>query len=410
MQTLSDSLKTSITRKSPFSPQRDLSSLPTIPLPIATLPFNPLPTPRKNIKPIGAKPLQMRLEEERYLHTLLQLIADANPATLTGILAPQNFRFEYDHNLTKTANVDLTNLVITVSDKFFRRIENDAQAAAILCHEVSHIIRGHEEFLQPPPCVLTDPRYKRAALELEAATKHLAPETSRNIFSRYDTCSDALKKQYYKAYPGELEALEAQRKHASGDEGRKIYKLIQSRLEAFAYKVRTPEAKNFLEALKNERNYERNLEKWKMARHEQHKAIDKILGEENASFNWHEQEADELGLRLFMRAGFRADDFLQTLARTLDKGTNELHSYLTELKKVKNPATYKLPPRGNSNHPSPKWRLANLAIRELRLRYPKEYQSLAKSAPKISSDQANPLGNWLSTIKNKRSPHAMRYH
>ncbi|MEY3901407.1 MAG: Peptidase family [Pseudomonadota bacterium] len=41
--------------------------------------------------------------------------------------------------------------------------------------------------------------------------------------------------------------------------------------------------------------------------------IDEVYGESNAHLNWIEQEADEVGAELFIRAGFKQEDFVQIL-------------------------------------------------------------------------------------------------
>ena len=368
-------------------------------LPEPTLPFNPKPTLRDDLKPIGAKPISQCLEEERYLHSILNRIAKSNSHLFTGKIDANAFRFVYEPQLKGTAKVDKHRLVIAVSGKFFKRVNSDAHVAAIICHEVSHIIRGHLDFGQLPPRVLSHPRYEEQTKRLERARGNLKPEQTAQIFSNFDQCSRALKNRIEIKKPGALDYLEQKWKRASGHDAREIRQEMNRYLESFARFDSSQESKNYLLGLKAERDYQKKLEYFQEILEIREKVADKILGEKGASRNWTEQEADELGLRLFIRAGFHPKDFLGVLVQTLDNNSGELATYLKELNAVEDPTRFRFPERGSENHPSPKWRMANIAIRELRLRYPNEYKSLSESAENMKGNFYSPYGKWLEKIK-----------
>jgi hypothetical protein len=369
-------------------------------LPPETMTFNPVASPRNNLNPIGAKPIGEQLIQERYLHSLLNFIAVKNPQFFNGKLSPENFRFVYSENFKKTANINLTNLTITVSPKFFKNLQNSPQGIAILCHEISHIIRGHTEFIQPPQIALNNPKFIRQKFLFDKASKELQPERTAKVFKEFDESFSLLQKRFTTIHSGELEPLLARWKSSTGKEASIILDSIKEKLEGFANYDNSIESKKYLNALNNEKIYYLNLKKWQQAKKSLNETIDEILGEKDASLNWQEAEADILGFRMFIRAGLDPDDFTKILAKSLDRGDQELLKYLENIKNIKNYNDYKFPPRGGKSHPSPKWRIANLAIRELHLRYPNKYKELIEASNKNIKDTLNAFDNKLAQISH----------
>ncbi|MCX6123720.1 MAG: hypothetical protein NTV34_03065 [Proteobacteria bacterium] len=99
--------------------------------------------------------------------------------------------------------------------------------------------------------------------------------------------------------------------------------------------------------------------------------VKSVVGEEQ-SFNWQEQEADEVGYELYLRAGFRSEDFnwLNRTQMTLAEAAECEDNYISK----------RLPPvRGFLRHPGHCWRIYDIQV--LEADYHKvEYDPLKKVA------------------------------
>ena len=262
-------------------------------LPPSTIPFDPLPAPRADLHPVGAKPDSEQSEAERYLHTLLDMIVAGNSSMFTGMLKPDNFRFEYISEMTRTATVDLTQLVVKVSPRFFTRIRSDAQAAAILSHEVSHVLLGHPDFNMVPDLASKDPRYQEQLAAVEAVRKDLHPETMAAIFEQYKKAEQELKKRYEKVRPGALQPLQSAWQKSSGKEAQQLRDEIRKLLDSFANEDSSSQAQAYQDASYAEHDCIARLDRFKQQNTKLNDVVDEILMDPGAASNWKEQEADE---------------------------------------------------------------------------------------------------------------------
>jgi hypothetical protein len=385
-----------------FLERRAPSSVTQPTLPPASIPFDPQPAPRPDLVPAGALPAAQRSEASQYLQDLFDLIVAGSPLKFKGLLNPQHFRFQCDGSSDRTAVVDVNRLEVTVAPSFFNRVQNDAHAAAIISHEVSHALLGHPDFGHPPPLVQAAAAYRRQQAALAAAQARLQPEKMEPVISRYNVAEQALRDRYEMVYPGRLGPLIEASRRATGETARRLRADIRRQQARFAASDRSREAREYLTASRLEQNLMARLERFNEQRAKLVRVSDRILGEPGTTSNWKEQEADELGFRLFLQAGFEPQAFLHTLATTLDDGTGALQRYWCNLEhqlaRGVDPAAIPVPPRGTGNHPSPQWRIYNLAIRDRRLRYPQEYLEL-ETAPAKLRDRTNPLGRRLARLR-----------
>lgn len=149
-----------------------------------------------------------------------------------------------------------------------------------------------------------------------------------------------------------------------------------AQVKAYAADSQSDAAKQYRGLLADEAAYQQQIARWQAAIKEESQAIDTVMGEKGANANWREEQADTLGLRLFLQWGGRAEDFFNALVRTLSRKDPELVDYIGDLFKSDDLSAVPAPPRGDERHPSPKWRVYNLLVRELHLRYPNEYLKL----------------------------------
>jgi hypothetical protein len=114
-----------------------------------------------------------------------------------------------------------------------------------------------------------------------------------------------------------------------------------------------------------------------------------LIGYDYNRYNWMEAEADQVGLELFMRAGFSpqgSEELFKILIQSVadlsgdnEKKKNAVPECLTRLSELKSGSRTDLPERGRLSHPESCWRLINTQYTELKL-HADHYQSLLKNA------------------------------
>jgi hypothetical protein len=110
------------------------------------------------------------------LNALLKRIADANPETFHGPLAPETFCLLVDNSITKKdARTQPEVKKIIFSRPLLAAAETDDELAAVLSHELAHVSLQHQGMGEWPPRMSTDSVFielKRSAeaVQLEIAT------------------------------------------------------------------------------------------------------------------------------------------------------------------------------------------------------------------------------------------------
>ena len=99
--------------------------------------------------------------------------------------------------------------------------------------------------------------------------------------------------------------------------------------------------------------------------------------------NWREQLADEFGLELYLKAGFRARDYLKEPLEFLLQHIGQGQAYDCSTNR---------PARGRAHHPSLAWRLHHIE---------RHQQHLDRTSPELgalirTNTLVNPLGSWLT--------------
>ena len=135
-----------------------------------------------------------------------------------------------------------------------------------------------------------------------------------------------------------------------------------------------------------------------------------MIGFNYNRYNWMEAEADQVGLELFLKAGFKPDgsqELFKLLMQSVEdsKGANltateeDVTKCLQTLSNLKTGSQVDLPERGNLTHPNTCWRLINTGYTELQI----HSSHYAPYLPKALNDEVIP--GALAAIKQSSSRH-----
>lgn len=349
----------------------DLRKVIAADLPKSLLPFPTKTNIREDLKPLGA--VETRNAREAWLKGQLQEIYEANSVLFEG-LKPEDIRLTYDPDISRMASVDLEGLEITFGPKAFELTQDHEALTAILCHELSHILLGHHSFKTPFPAWVQD-----HPLVADAQAKQ------SELRDRIDVHSVA---ERYQGLASAEESLRAQMVQAG--EIQAPGQATVDMVEAFAKGLgsKSEVGQSYLRLRQAENEYQAQVAAWQAAVKDEKLAADVVFGEPGAASNWTEEQADLLGFRLFLSRGGRPEDFINALVRTLARKDPGLKDYVQGLFSAKDLRQVQPPARSDADHPTGRWRVYNLLVRELHLRYPAAYRQLLK--------RANPLFKGLS--------------
>jgi hypothetical protein len=90
---------------------------------------------------------------------------------------------------------------------------------------------------------------------------------------------------------------------------------------------------------------------------------DRIYGEENAHYNWLEQEADEVGAEFYVRAGYGISDFADMLWASHGQSSRDVTECKVLIQGALEGSSVR-PHRGTASHPTPCWRAFHLLVDE----------------------------------------------
>jgi hypothetical protein len=90
---------------------------------------------------------------------------------------------------------------------------------------------------------------------------------------------------------------------------------------------------------------------------------DDVYGEQNAHFNWLEQEADEVGAEFYVRAGFDISDFAAMIWSSHMLSSEQILECKSLIQSAVDGSDVR-PSRGMASHPTPCWRGFHLLVDE----------------------------------------------
>jgi hypothetical protein len=322
--------------------------------------------PEGNLATCAEQPSEFPLALD-YLKALADRIMKANPETFQGPYAPDRFCFAVVEGDSVNAFAASQERSVTFLSKLLETAESDATVAGVLAHELSHVTMQHGTTIHPLLAQSDEWKAARAAADQEAARLNREAaalfKEKDGTFVRMNELRDAitasLPQELKLALDGIVKDGQELQRDAFGivvadeDAGRQVRQVLNSglgslllgstgipaaptdaqptaaaiadfkaRLSAFAQSLKTWQ--EAVEGRDGERMHEllalqassdalserliASLEASAGAFEPVNALEAKILGAEERA-NWQEREADEVGLELYLRAGFDAFSF-----------------------------------------------------------------------------------------------------
>ena len=297
-------------------------------------------------------------EARSYLAGLVAFIQMKNSQTFQGDLDPSGFCIEVSQPGFSNAFAHADGKIeVTVS--LLKSVANEASLAGVLSHELAHISMAHNTRSMTEPFE-QDTEYQRLKKKLDELYQQADAAVAQNL-----DFLDALFDKRMTTDVAGLQYLSDEVKYARTLDDAKPFlyqKLVQYfSLELFIHNESDMSNQYGKEALENlkaikiaEENREKTLTETESALDAQ---SDKIGGESGFRNNWMEQEADEVGMEFYLRAGFAMDQFASYFYTLESKSpaSEDCDQYLDHDRK---------PVRGTGSHPNNCWRVYNSQVVE----------------------------------------------
>lgn len=344
-----------------------------------------------------------------YVRDLATYIARANAGSFSGVMAIENFCFTVKRSKDREVNAAAhpPSRHITFTAETLRVAENDAAVAVILVHELAHVLMTHGSELAPHPKLRQDAKF--ASLRAEIDHK-FAKSCASRYFSNLSHAIDALNNAQIKGREiSEFSVLNADIFHSSMDNI--MMKMSGPASEDSQKLALTPDYRQFcsygyhvlaeIKGLvekhqeifaregKEFQNWLKYAERLESSSHtpEEKAELKKILELEAYSdqvigkgafshVNWREEEADEVGYELYLRAGFHDPTFGWNKIYGLKYQSPDTQSYENCMALIEQKT---IPSRGAGIHPTLCHRYYNMHILEREL-HREDYAPLLKDA------------------------------
>lgn len=358
-------------------------------------------------------------DADKYLVKLLGHIAKGNPDTFKGALSPASICLETVEKSGLNAFALPGKNKIEFNSSLLKAAGSDAEVAAVMAHELAHLsMQSKHTEGDVPPAVLKHPQWievrKKFDIKHRALTdkRKVIQDNSDQVLAKkraiLDDCttraSDKLKNEVavlrvmrfvpfkpLENAPGDALELSKHWNEIAGarllmctdvddrvaldklGRGSPRISLEQARIKAADYMLRVEKVRDQVqEIIGSDKAREMdemeatlatlNSQKlaldpfFKQVRDDFDRFITDVAGP-GAKFNWTEQEADEVGYELYLRAGFKSEYYTWLDRRLLPSA--ELETCLNE-----NIAKKVAPLRGEKSHPSACWRIYNIEVLE----------------------------------------------
>ena len=374
--------------------------------------------------------------EAAYITKLAEVIMKGNPQTFNGNLDPSKFCFSVLANRALNASADSHHGHVLMQMGVIELAGNDASIAGVLAHELSHITMQHGDVVVHPK-LLKSPDWIRVNFQLmelsssneakrresestivsgrNARAEFLSSKSGTNatiaglkkdignLFSSYMGNIAGLPKVLQKDYDDLsipvsaefidylMDALANVKPNPQpvgesdvdfrGRESELLAKMRTTKLQLQTEQMKTLNAEDAktlgtYDAMLTEQSQQ--LEVMLAPEEAKRKELSEIVAgiiDRDADFNWKEQEADEVGFELYLRAGFDPAyfDWIQKsiLSKNLKDCIDRIQTRSTSIA------------RGQDDHPDMCWRLYNLEILEAK-KHKNDYAPLLKGATRVT--------------------------
>lgn len=373
----------------------------------------------------------VRPEEQKnaYLDKILDHITSKNPETFSGPYARENLCIGLNPSLAINAFADPSSGSLFLLGGLVMKSDHDSEIAAVVSHELAHITMqsGSMSIENSYPELLTHADYKAGAEAVVAAQKAFDTAGSAMMtdagplmilvaqLSDKETDEqrkkladlDAQGKAELETYKTELNPLMDEMVQilmdpdTAPEQKQEKWDDLMLRLQALMRKFEARTIANWdakMDVMAEIAAAQGQAVAWADARtlytntrnafyaargrQEQSKVeletlTEKYMGH-GALRNWMEQEADEVGFELYLRAGFDPSWFVSMYWSFLDqnKNTSAVKQCRDLFQKLAQGETVDSPLRGILSHPSDCWRIFDISQNELRAHHAQEYERI----------------------------------
>lgn len=305
-------------------------------------------------------------EAVSYLRGLLDYVTSSNPSTFQGDLLAENFCIEVVDSGEFNASASHTGKII-FNSTVLRDAKSEAEVTAILAHELAHISMNHvgEDAYEP---FKNDPRYLQAEKDIE----DYKIESEQGEKALYEPLSSLVQTNPLpsdEVFSGIGQQLIQDLQNTSYDKN--LYERVYYYFDGLFYLEKLTGMQTNMDSVQ----YAKTLELYERAKQLRQRTeklkdnlvavADSIVGSKGGFYSWREQEADEVGYELYLRAGFRADDFFKLFSRSE-------FSKVSQEECLRRVDEKQIPDRGTASHPDGCWRAWNIGVSE-QLAHSKDY-------------------------------------
>ncbi len=277
---------------------------------------------------------------------LAAYIIGANPATFSQYGEALPICVVLSPGASANASMGLGGLM-TIERGLLKVVANEAELAAVVAHELAHLTMGHVMRTRDEP-YRDDPRYLAAqeqAILAKQKMDDLFVEIALQLYELFIQLppppeEDASLKGLYE----QISAMS--REDIQRDGGHVLVFLF------FEHTTGLSDEQRRIVVEKQERMREASLASVQAEQRVGAVADEIVGGGQGAHKNWMEEEADEVGLEFYLRAGFRAADYGNILSKLGSGQETQCHQLSA-------------PSRGEGTHPNSCWRQWNTSIQEL---------------------------------------------
>lgn len=336
-------------------------------------------------------------DADRYLAKILAYIAEKNGDIFRDKFTANSICVYLKNDPSFNARALFGTNFMTFNSGLLAQLTNDAEVAAIMTHELSHLSMQSAHTGDIPPAVLSHPNWLKIRDDFEAENQRVRDQTSpfqrrlSAFFKEVKTVEHDWNTSLPESLKNELSQLNREQISVMGRSGKddriKLAAMMipfldwpnstqssesdpKPTIDSFAshynavmakLKVASPELfqkwqDNLTEIEKTYVQIEQIKDTLKPFQNRFDQFIADVAGED-AKYNWREQEADEVGYEVLLRAGFAPEYAISSHQRTMQPDDyNDCQSNYVAKRIV--------PTRGKLRHPSKCWRIYNLLVLE----------------------------------------------
>lgn len=321
---------------------------------------------------------QDQSEASLYLREVARFLTRPLPPEVKEALPFDSFCFNLSSASSDQVNAaaDPDRREIEVFPGVLKHAENDADVAAVLAHELSHILLAHGDKTRRHPLLEADPTYLALAAAIDP---RFAADCGKLFYFKLSFASEALRSSRQES-DLRLDLLASDITHSVMD-SRLLTADDHAHFCSYGLAVLARLDQAIEEAPEKFKRDSRDFEEWTRHRASLRALLDAPEAREQllrlaaferytddtigygpyAGISWREQEADELGYEIYLKAGFKAERYGWEKLYLLQHASPEAHDYENCHTLL---AAGEIPDRGAGIHPTLCYRVYNAEVRE----------------------------------------------